>query len=95
MHKSEVSANLAAIVGDCAELLQKGGGPRIMWIFQSAGGKKAYLKLTYTHKTAPSYGVTIIEHVVNISIRGHIDVNNFAFGATYWFIVLIRPRNSK
>ena len=42
-----------------------------MWIFQSAGGKKAYLKLTYTHKTAPSYGVTIIEYVVNITIRGH------------------------
>ena len=48
-----------------------------MWIFQSAAGKKAYLKLTYTHKTAPSYGVTIIEHVVNISIRGHIASEAF------------------
>ena len=77
MHKSEVSANLAAIVGDCAELLQKGGGPRIMWIFQSAAGKKAYLKLTHPHKTAPRYGVTIIKHVVNISIRGLIASEAF------------------
>ena len=61
-HKSEVSANLAAIVLVIVRDYGKKGSARIMWIFQS-GGKKAYLRLTYTQSPRPCYGATIIEHV--------------------------------